>query len=220
MKKEDYLREKNLSEKLAEWLNACKIVMPSYRNIRFNLRESALLVLDMQRYFLDPSSYAFVPAGPYIISNVNKLISFYCNRSLPCILSRHFIKQTADSGAMGRWWSRLLFEGDSLTELDQRIVVPEGVIIMDKDKYDAFYDTGLEGILRDRSVKQVVVSGLMSHLCCESTARGAFVRDFDVFMVADAMASVNEYFHLSALMSSAHGFAMPIGTEEILSERF
>ncbi len=218
MEKQDYLKGKDLKEKSEEWKERCNTVIPSYRNIRLNIRESALLVIDMQRFFLDASSHAYVPSGVYIISNVNRLISHYTRNLLPVILTRHEVKRGDDPGAMGRWWKDVLMEEDIMSQIDPRIFMPENIPLMKKQRYDAFYRTDLENILRGMGVKQVCISGVMTHLCCESTARGAFIRDFDVFMIADATASITESFHVSSLMACSHGFATVLGVEDILNE--
>lgn len=217
MGKEKYIGEKDLKHKSKEWLSRCKSIVPPYRDIRLDIKHSALLVIDMQRYFLDPKSHAFVPSGVSVIENVNRLISHYKENSLPIVITQHGMKK-GKTGSMGRWWKKLLMEEDPMVEVDPRILCPEDAILIKKDRYDAFHRTGLESMLKNKGVRQVVITGLMTHLCCESTARGAFVRDFDVFMVVDATASITESFHISSLMSCAHGFSMVLGTEEILNE--
>ncbi|HDR06062.1 MAG TPA: isochorismatase family protein, partial [Candidatus Coatesbacteria bacterium] len=55
-----------------------------------------------------------------------------------------------------------------------------------------------------------------TELCCETTARSAFVRDFDVFFPVDATAAYTEELHRASLLTLAHGFAVPLLTEELL----
>jgi nicotinamidase-related amidase len=52
-----------------------------------------------------------------------------------------------------------------------------------------------------------VVSGLMTNMCCESTARDAYYRDYRVFFPADGTGSISEEMHLASLLSLAFGFA-------------
>ncbi|MEW6239950.1 MAG: isochorismatase family protein, partial [Chloroflexota bacterium] len=75
-----------------------------------------------------------------------------------------------------------------------------------------------EQTLRDLEVEQVVITGVMTHLCCETTARAAFVRGFDVFYVVDGTATYTEAFHRASLLNLAHGFAVPVLAEEILED--
>ncbi len=75
--------------------------------------------------------------------------------------------------------------------------------------------TSLEQELRSRGVEQVVVTGVMTHLCCETTARTAFVRGFEVFFCVDGTATYTEAFQRASLLNLAHGFALPVLCEEI-----
>ena len=89
-------------------------------------------------------------------------------------------------------------------------------LILQKSQYDAFYNTELVKILRENFATQVVITGVMTHLCCETAARSAFVRGFDVFFTVDGTATYNEDFHRAALQNLAHGFATPVLLEEFV----
>ena len=58
----------------------------------------------------------------------------------------------------------------------------------------------------------------MTHLCCETTARSAFVRGFDVFFLVDGTATYNIEFHMSSLLTLTHGFVHPVRFQEILDK--
>lgn len=88
--------------------------------------------------------------------------------------------------------------------------------VVRKTTYDAFFDTALEAFLRDNEVEQVLIVGVLTHLCCETTARSAFVRGFEVYVAADATATSSESLHLGSLMALADGFGVVMSTEEVL----
>ena len=92
----------------------------------------------------------------------------------------------------------------------------DGEIVLRKSKYNAFAGTDLEAELKRLAVKQLLITGVMTHLCCETTARDAFTRDLDVFVVIDGMASSSEDLHVSSLKTLVDGFAIPVTTEEAL----
>jgi nicotinamidase-related amidase len=62
-------------------------------------------------------------------------------------------------------------------------------IIIDKNRYSAFWRTGLDEFLRSKNVEDVVIAGVLTNCCCETTARDAFMRDYRVFFVSDATAT-------------------------------
>jgi isochorismate hydrolase len=56
----------------------------------------------------------------------------------------------------------------------------------------------------------------MTHLCCETTARSAFMHGFETFFTVDGTATYNEAFHRAALLNLSHGFALPLTVDEVL----
>jgi isochorismate hydrolase len=74
----------------------------------------------------------------------------------------------------------------------------------------------MESALRAWGSTCVVVAGVMTHLCCESTARDAFMRGFDVVVAADGTATLNEALHVASLRGLSHGFAVPARVSELM----
>lgn len=172
--------------------------------------ETSLLVLDMQRYFLAEDSHAFIPSAPAIIPQVNELVNVFND----VILTRH-LNADKDAGMLAGWWRDLIKADDPLSELDPRLDSSKGRVIV-KTQYDAFYGTELEKLLRDSGTRSLVVCGVMTHLCCETTARSAFMRGFQVIFPVDATATYTEELHRATLLTLSHGFAIPLLTEELV----
>ncbi len=172
--------------------------------------ETVLIVLDMQRYFLAEDSHAFIPSAPAIIPKINELVSVFNN----VILTRHLNTGT-DAGMLARWWQDLIEAGDPLSELDPRLDSSKGRVIV-KTQYDAFYRTNLERILQDSGTRSLVICGVMTHLCCETTARSAFVRGFQVILPVDATATYTKELHRATLLTLSHGFAIPLLTKNLV----
>lgn len=213
MKKETYV------PRPAEWMAALGPFMNEHRARRhvFSPEHSALLVTDMQRYFLDESSHAYLPAGAEVKANIRAIVSEFRARSLPIIFTRHALLRSEEPGAMGRWWGDVMYEDDESSRMDPDLLPEPGDAVVRKRQYSAFLGTGLDDTLRSKGVKRLVVTGVMTHLCCESTARDAFMRGYDVFFVVDGTASWSEDLHLSSLKTLTDGFATPVTTEEVLS---
>jgi len=87
-----------------------------------------------------------------------------------------------------------------------------------KHRYSAFYNTDLETVLRCLKVEDLVISGIMTNMCCESTARDAYYRDYRVFFPADGNGSVNEEMHLASLLNLAFGFAYVTTCDAIVNQ--
>lgn len=82
--------------------------------------------------------------------------------------------------------------------------------------YDAFINTDLEERLKGLGVERVVVVGVMTDCCCDSTARTAFNRGFETWMVSDAAGSVDQVQHGAGLKAWGYGYGDVIDTEEVL----
>ncbi len=177
--------------------------------------QSALLVLDMQSYFLRPESHAFVPSAPAIVAGIQALIQAYRARGLPIIFTRH-VNTHQDAAMMGVWWREVIMAENPLSEIIPELDLSGGCLLL-KSQYDAFYATSLEQTLRQKSLSQVVICGVMTHLCCESTARSAFMRGFEVFFSVDGTATYTEAFHRAALLNLSHGFAHLVLIADLLS---
>ena len=176
---------------------------------------AALLVLDMQEYFLDQSSHACIPSALAILPGIRRLVDAWSERGLPVIFTRH-LNTAQNAGGMAIWWRDLIQESSPLSKITPNLDTSRG-IILNKSQYDAFLGTKLDALLRDSGVTQVIICGVMTHLCCESTARSAFMRGFEVFFTVDGTATYSSSFHAATLLNLAHGFATPILVEEVIS---
>jgi isochorismate hydrolase len=211
--KADYFTPDSISQKAKAMLRRLGGYARDFRDT-FTPAHSALLVIDMQKYFLEPSSHAFLPSAPAIIPGLQKLINEYSSKGRPIVFTRHLNTQQ-NARSLGTWWADTIRESDPLSEIIDDLDISAGTVIK-KSQYDAFYESRLEEILREKQVHQAVITGVMTHLCCETTARSAFVHGFDVFFTIDGTATHDEDCHLSTLLNLSHGFAAPVITEDLL----
>ena len=182
---------------------------------RLDPKRCALILVDMQRAFLDTEGSAHLPASSAALDKLIPLLEAWRCQELPVFFTRHVHKQPhLDGGALARWWRSLILVGSEDAELVDELVPRENEAVLDKCRYSAFAGTPLESMLRAADVDSVLIGGVMTHLCCETTAREAFVRDFDVFFLGDGTATVDATLHLSALCTIAHGFGRVLSVAE------
>jgi bifunctional isochorismate lyase/aryl carrier protein len=200
------------------WLKSVRPYTSDHRSERhpFVPERSALLVIDMQRYFLDEMSHAFLPDASHAAENIKRLVASYRSRGLPVIYTRHALLDDEPPGIMGTWWSDNLRASDPLSEIAGGLGPLPGEHVIRKTRYSAFLGTDLEQVLRSKGIERLLITGVMTHLCCESTARDAFMRDFEVFFVIDGTASGDDDLHVSSLRCLTDGFVIPVTTEEVL----
>jgi nicotinamidase-related amidase len=215
MENDYYVTESNLKAKASSWEQEIKPYNLHKMKPRFPT--SCLLVIDMQNYFLDPQSPTFTPGGLAILPNVTELIKAFRKEKLPVIYTTHVHKsKKLDGGILGWWWEGMIIEGTKDAEIHPSITpLPEEKVIC-KHRYSAFYNTDLEITLRCLNITDLIITGIMTNLCCESTARDAYFRDHRVFFLSDATGTVDEDLHLATLKNLAFGFAYVTTTEDIL----
>jgi bifunctional isochorismate lyase/aryl carrier protein len=214
--KEEYFKPSTSEAVAREFINSTAAgYLKRKQEMVLNRTDSALLVLDMQRYFLEVDSHAYIPSAKAIIPNIKRLQDYYLDLGLPVIHTRH-INNWEDALQMKNWWRDLITADNPYSEVIHDIRDGK-VILLNKTQYDAFFNTSLAQVLKEKGSGQVVITGVMTHLCCETTARSAFVRGFEVLFAVDATATYNRRFHQASLLNLSHGFAFPVLTREILS---
>ncbi len=209
-----YVTVENIESKAQAWLNQ---IRPHNRHeMRLNVAASALLVVDMQMFFLDPASPTFTCGGVAVLPAVQRLIDAFRRARRPVIFTRHVHHPAdLDAGIMGWWWEGKCLEGSPESEIHADLAPLPGEKVVLKHRYSAFYNTDLETVLRCLKVEDIVVSGIMTNMCCESTARDAYYRDYRVFLPADGTGSICEEMHLASLLNLAFGFAYVTTCEAI-----
>jgi|UniRef100_A0A7C3YRM1 ureidoacrylate peracid hydrolase len=186
-------------------------------------KRSCLLIIDMQNDFLNPGSEIYLPEGERIIPNIKKLLSAFRKRRLPVIYTAHCHKDPKiDGGMTAEWWPELK-AGKVLKAETKGVEIhpalrPKKELVIYKNRYSAFYNTNLEICLRGLKVTDLVITGVMTNICCESTARDAFFRDFRIFFPMDATASSEPELHLATLKNLSYAFAYVTTTKEILQQ--
>jgi ureidoacrylate peracid hydrolase len=212
-----YVTQDTISAKSKEWL--AKIAPFNTHAMQLNREKSALLVVDMQYFFLDPASPTYTCGGQAIIPNLKRIISAFRQAGRPVIYSRHVHHPDGlDAGIMGWWWEGMCLEGSPESEIHRDIAPIGNEKVINKHRYSAFYNTDLETILRTLKVEDLVMTGIMTNMCCESTTRDAYFRDYRVFFTADGTGSVTEEMHLASLLNLAFGFAWVTDIDTVLAQ--
>ncbi|NQT77200.1 MAG: isochorismatase family protein [Bacteroidetes bacterium] len=212
--KEKYFTDESIASESRELIKEV-ISYSGKRSFVPDKKHIALVVVDMQNYFLLPDEHAYIPSAPAIISNVISIMETCHIQGIPVFMSRH-LNTPEDAGMMGVRWEELIKESDSRSEIHPDILKAGGTLI-NKTQFDAFYGTNFETELRNAGIRQLIITGVMTNLCCETTARSAFVRGFEVVMPVDATASYNLEFHLATFLNLAYIFSAPLMTKTLIS---
>jgi ureidoacrylate peracid hydrolase len=98
-------------------------------------------------------------------------------------------------------------------------VAPEpGDIVITKPRWDAFFATELENILRRLDVNRLLIAGLQTNVCVDSTARAALMRNFEVAVPEDAVSTDGRHLHFNGLNALRVLYAEVAPWRELLAE--
>jgi ureidoacrylate peracid hydrolase len=174
--------------------------------LRLNPGRTALLVVDMQRGFLAPGAAMEVPEARAIVPTVAGLVALFREKGLPVAFSQfvyspavpllvgdlHPEHRPAVPGAPRGFGhpSSSCLEGDPSVEVVPELSPGLGELAVRKHWYDAFAGTALDGALRARGVRSLVVTGTMTDICVLATVVGAFNREYRVTVVEDGVATL------------------------------
>lgn len=200
MRSEDYFSSDG---DLDRWIGSIE----RKRTWKGGLGKTCLIIADMQRYFMDPDSHAYIASSESVLNNIMEILEVYDG---PVIFTRH-VDDAGSDNLMLEWWKGIL-DGE-MSEIDRRLDLTRGRVLV-KKHYSAFFGTDLEKILKVMGIETVVITGLMADLCCETTARDAFMRGFKVVVLLDCTATENLERHLCSLRSISKGFGEVLTSEE------
>ena len=207
-----------------------KIAPYSYReqehqnrvNWRVDPARAALLVHDMQRYFvrafeLEREGQPLPDAQINIaIANIRRLLDAAHAANIPVYYTAQPPRQNpADRRLLTDFWGDGLQDDENARILDE-LAPTEADTVLTKWRYSAFVRSPLEEQLKDLGRDQLIIGGIYAHIGCLTTALEAFMRDIQPFVVADALADFTAEEHRMACEYASGRCARVLNTAEVL----
>lgn len=197
-------------------------------------QETALLVIDMQRGFVDEGALLEVPMARRQVPVIGELILFCRIKKIPVLYTAFCVrpdfhydfywKIAKQRGVKLDSPQRNFWEGTLETEIVTALrPLPEETVIK-KCGYDSFARTNLDDILHTLGIKSLLVTGTVINWCVDSTVRSAFHKNYNVVVVSDA---VSAYDHAGGsaedwckleLNLFAEAFGRVLSSKEIMNE--
>lgn len=184
----------------------------------FELDRTALVIIDMQRDFIEPGGFgetlgndvsllqAIVPATQSVLHawrrkgglvihtreahrpDLADCPSAKRNRGTPVL-------RIGDTGPMGR----ILVAGEPGSQIIDALAPIDGEIVIDKPGKGAFYATGLQSMLQQRSIRKLVFMGVTTEVCVQTSMREANDRGYDCLLLEDCTESYFPAFRTAAI---------------------
>lgn len=188
---------------------------------------TALMLIDLQNGFLAPHGSgarraSLIPRPDELVNNNRQLIVAARSAEVPVVYTRHQYRLDALDMPPA---VRARYSGDELPltagSWDAAIVdelwPEDGDAVISKNRYDAFLYADTEVVLRALGATQLVVTGVLTNMCVESTVRSAEQRGFDVTVVSDCVAATDQDLHRASLASMAASFASVVPRESVVA---
>lgn len=192
--------------------------------------KTALLVVDMQNYFMADGQLGCCPVARDIVPNVNRLAGSMRDAGGHVV----WIQNAAPQETLKSWANLHAMYSDENreTRLEGLTTGSDGYALWgeldvrpqdlrtEKTRYSAFIRgaSDIEAQLRDHGVDTIIVTGVATNVCCESTARDAMMLGFRTMMVADANAAPSDAEHNATLASFMLFFGDVQYSEEIIEK--
>jgi nicotinamidase-related amidase len=205
---------------------------------------TALMVIDMQNYFLSPQSplsqacEAQVPGvlasyharGRDVVEpTLSRLLTFFRARRMRIIyttvaseladgtdLSPVF-RQRNQSAREMQLPPYIPAKSDTWAQVVPALEPQEDEVVVNKTTYGAFSSTGLEAMLRNMGISTLVIGGVVTNVCVETTARDACDRGFDVVLVDDACAAFSPEAHDATMLALQGPFATVCNADDVIA---
>jgi nicotinamidase-related amidase len=141
---------------------------------------TALLIIDVQKAFFDKKTRDYAYRGEELLSTINKVASKARKSGVPVI----YIQHDGDKGDP-------LEPGAPGWPIHPAIAPKEGELVIHKPTPDSFYKTTLENELKSREIKKLIIMGIQSDWCVDTTVRRAYSLEYDVIVVEDGHTTVD-----------------------------
>ena len=194
---------------------------PFYRPLPFDRihpGNTALLIIDMERDFVDAGAVQETPGGRELVPVINQLIGWARQHQVPIIFTHEMHRaDKSDYGIELEYDPVHCLEGTSGCELtDDLDVQPHDYRILNKRRYDCFMGTDLDLLLRSKRIENLICCGVTAHVCVMSTVFTARNLDYRVIVPPDAIAGVTQEHYHAALLCMSDVFAYISSVNEII----
>ena len=202
------------------------------RVLRLTPGRTALLVIDMQRGFVEPGHAMEVPPARDTVPVIRALVDAFRAAQLPVIFTAFVYspsvpllvgelhpehKPAAPDAPRGFGHpSSCCLQGDPSADVIAALAPREGEAVIHKRWYDAFAGSDLDGVLRARGVTSLVVTGTMTDICVLATVVGAFNREYRITVVDDAVSTLWPEIQRATLDIIGRAFGRVVSSKSVI----
>lgn len=185
-------------------------------NWAFEPSRAALLIHDMQEYFLNFWGEDSEMMET-VVANIAALRDFCKKNGIPVYYTAQPKEQSdEDRALLNDMWGPGLTRSPEQQRVIAALAPDTQDTVLVKWRYSAFHRSPLEQMLKETGRNQLIITGVYAHIGCMTTATDAFMRDIKPFFVADALADFSRDEHLMSLKYVAGRSGRVVMTDELL----
>lgn len=192
-------------------------------------QSTALMIIDMQNSFLHADGSMAAIGMPHealtpAVAGCRTLVDAARAADVPVVFTRYvYMADYRDGGLLPNELVPAMREVDALVagswdaEIVTELTPQAGDVVIDKSRPSSFYGTQLEPVLTTLGIQHLVVAGVTTNICVESTVRDAGQRDYRTHVVADACAEFEQSRHDHALNTMGFGFGWLTSVDDVVA---
>lgn len=209
-------------------------------------RQTALVIVDMQNGYLqrgsgladhllknrpDAAAYYLERIERLVVPNHVRLLRFFREQKLPIVFitfAAHLanaadwlpLRRQRDEEIEAEYGKKtaILHLGLDEAKVLAELAPEEGELVINKVSRGAFNSTGIDALLRNMNITGLVITGVVTNVCVETTARDAADRGYKVVLVDDACASYTQAAHDACMLVFDSIFGKAMNTNEVIEE--
>ena len=199
-------------------------------------KQTALIIVDMQKGFLDAGAALEVPEGRTIcLPNIRRLLSKAREVGLQIVFTKYIHRHGSQRisaypfapevfehipGTPSGFFhpSNCCMQGDPSANIVNDLQLTKNDILVEKYGYDAFHETTLDSELRSRGIGYIYVTGVMTDICVDCTVKHGFSLEYKITSASDAVGTIWPSIQEACLDIWKRKFARVKSTSDILSE--
>ena len=188
------------------------IELPDYQvhaDVRVNPARTALIVVDMQNDFVSEGGSLLVPGAEETIPAISGLLELARSNAIRVVYTQDTHREGDPEWQV---WPEHAREGSWGWEIVDALAPASGETVLRKLRYDAFYGTPLDHLLRLWGIDTLVICGTVANICVQYTAASAALRWYDVVIPRDGISALDPFDLESSLRQTAFVFAGRVTT--------
>ncbi|MEN3045476.1 MAG: isochorismatase family cysteine hydrolase [Candidatus Hydrothermales bacterium] len=170
--------------------------IPYQKGVILNSKESALIIVDMQNDFVDEKGALFVPDAKETVPVIKNLINKARKSGVKIFFTQDYHEEEDIEFPI---WGKHAVKDSWGSDIIDEIKPQRGDFVIRKLRYDAFFGTPLDHLLRINNIKNLVIVGTVANICVLHTAGSAALHGYKIVIPKDAISAVNEFDYYASL---------------------